>query len=185
MIGLDDVHAAAARLDGVAHRTPALTSRTLDAATGASVWCKAECYQRGGAFKYRGAYTMISQLDPALRSRGVAAYSSGNHAQAVSIAAAMLGAPAVILMPEDTPAVKLEATRGYGAEVVTYDRYTENREQLGGELAERRGLTLVPPYEHPLVMAGQGTAALELLEDTGGLDALLVPVGGGGLLAGC
>ena len=185
MIGLDDVHAAAARLDGVAHRTPALTSRTLDAATGASVWCKAECYQRGGAFKFRGAYTMISQLDPALRSRGVAAYSSGNHAQAVSIAAAMLGAPAVILMPEDTPAVKLEATRGYGAEVVTYDRYTEDREQLGGELAERRGLTLVPPYEHPLVMAGQGTAALELLEDTDGLDALLVPVGGGGLLAGC
>src|SRR6476469_3073821 len=181
MIGIDDVRSAAAALDGVAHRTPVLSSRTLDAATGATVFCKAECYQRGGAFKFRGAYSMISRVPSPERARGVAAYSSGNHAQAVSIAAAMLGAPAVILMPEDTPAVKLEATRGYGAEVVTYDRYTEDREQLGGELAERRGLTLVPPYEHPLVMAGQGTAALELLEDSGGLDALLVPVGGGGL----
>jgi threonine dehydratase len=184
MIGLDDVRSAAARLDGVAHRTPVLSSRTLDTATGASVWCKAECYQRGGAFKFRGAYSMISRLEPELLSRGVAAYSSGNHAQAVAIAAGMLGAPAVILMPEDTPAVKMDATRGYGAEVVTYDRYNEDREQLGGELAERRGLTLVPPYEHPLVMAGQGTAALELLDEVGELDALLVPVGGGGLLAG-
>ncbi len=185
MIGIDDVRSAAAALDGVAHRTPALTSRTLDAATGATVFCKAECYQRGGAFKFRGAYSMISRVPAPERVRGVAAYSSGNHAQAVAIAAAMLDAPAVILMPEDAPAAKLDATRGYGAEVVTYDRYSQDRDQLGRELAESRGLTLVPPYEHPLVMSGQGTAALELLEQAPGLDVLLVPVGGGGLLAGC
>jgi threonine dehydratase len=185
MIGIDDVRSAAAALDGVAHRTPVLSSQTLDAATGATVFCKAECYQRGGAFKFRGAYSMISRVPPDERARGVAAYSSGNHAQAVAIAAAMLDAPAVILMPEDAPAAKLDATRGYGAEVVTYDRYSQDRDQLGRELAESRGLTLVPPYEHPLVMSGQGTAALELLEQAPGLDALLVPVGGGGLLAGC
>ena len=185
MIGIDDVRSAAAALDGVAHRTPVLSSRTLDAATGATVFCKAECYQRGGAFKFRGAYSMISRVPPEERARGVAAYSSGNHAQAVAIAAAMLDAPAVILMPEDAPAAKLDATRGYGAEVVTYDRYSQDRDQLGRELAESRGLTLVPPYEHPLVMSGQGTAALELLEQAPSLDALLVPVGGGGLLAGC
>ena len=185
MIGIDDVRSAAAALGGVAHRTPVLSSRTLDAATGATVFCKAECYQRGGAFKFRGAYSMISRVPPDERARGVAAYSSGNHAQAVAIAAAMLDAPAVILMPEDAPAAKLDATRGYGAEVVTYDRYSQDRDQLGRELAESRGLTLVPPYEHPLVMSGQGTAALELLEQAPSLDALLVPVGGGGLLAGC
>ena len=185
MIGIDDVRSAAAALDGVAHRTPVLSSRTLDAATGATVFCKAECYQRGGAFKFRGAYSMISRVPSHERARGVAAYSSGNHAQAVAIAAAMLNAPAVILMPDDAPAAKLDATRGYGAEVVTYDRYSQDRDQLGRELAESRGLTLVPPYEHPLVMSGQGTAALELLEQAPGLDALLVPVGGGGLLAGC
>jgi len=185
MIGIDDVRSAAAALDGVAHRTPVLSSRTLDAATGATVLCKAECYQRGGAFKFRGAYSMISRVPSLERARGVAAYSSGNHAQAVAIAAAMLDAPAVILMPEDAPAAKLDATRGYGAEVVTYDRYSQDRDQLGRELAESRGLTLVPPYEHPLVMSGQGTAALELLEQAPGLDALLVPVGGGGLMAGC
>src|SRR3954470_22466668 len=185
MIGIDDVRSAAAALDGVAHRTPVLSSRTLDAATGAMVFCKAECYQRGGAFKFRGAYSMISRIPSQERARGVAAYSSGNHAQAVAIAAAMLEAPAVILMPEDAPAAKLDATRGYGADVVTYDRYSQDRDQLGRELAESRGLTLVPPYEHPLVMSGQGTAALELLEQAPGLDALLVPVGGGGLLAGC
>jgi threonine dehydratase len=185
MIGIDDVRSAAAALDGVAHRTPVLSSQTLDAATGATVFCKAECYQRGGAFKFRGAYSMISRVPPDERARGVAAYSSGNHAQAVAIAAAMLDAPAVILMPEDAPAAKLDATRGYGAEVVTYDRYSQDRDQLGRELAESRGLTLVPPYEHPLVMSGQGTAALELLEQAPSLDALLVPVGGGGLLAGC
>jgi len=185
MIGIDDVRSAAAALDGVAHRTPVLCSRTLDAATGATVFCKAECYQRGGAFKFRGAYSMISRVPSQERARGVAAYSSGNHAQAVAIAAAMLEAPAVILMPEDAPAAKLDATRGYGADVVTYDRYSQDRDQLGRELAESRGLTLVPPYEHPLVMSGQGTAALELLEQAPSLDALLVPVGGGGLLAGC
>ena len=185
MIGIDDVRSAAAALDGVAHRTPVLSSRTLDAATGATVFCKAECYQRGGAFKFRGAYSMISRVPSQERARGVAAYSSGNHAQAVAIAAAMLDVPAVILMPEDAPAAKLDATRGYGAEVVTYDRYSQDRDQLGRELAESRGLTLVPPYEHPLVMSGQGTAALELLDQAPGLDALLVPVGGGGLMAGC
>jgi threonine dehydratase len=185
VISLDDVRAAAGGLDGVAHRTPVLTSRTLNELAGGEVFCKAECLQRGGAFKFRGAYTMISRLAAGQRTRGVAAYSSGNHAQAVAIAAGMMGAPAVILMPADAPAVKIEATRGYGAEVVTYDRYTEDRERLGGELAERRGLALVPPYEHPDIMCGQGTAALELLEDVAELDALLVPVGGGGLIAGC
>jgi threonine dehydratase len=185
MITLNDVRAAAERLQGVAHHTPVLTSRTLDGATEATVLCKAECFQRGGAFKFRGAYTMISQLDAEQRARGVAAYSSGNHAQAVAIAASLVGAPATILMPADAPAVKVEATRGYGAEVVTYDRYAEDREQIGRELAQRRGLTLVPPYEHPLVISGQGTVALELLQHEPRLDALLVPVGGGGLLAGC
>jgi threonine dehydratase len=185
MISLDDVRAASQVLDGVAHRTPVLTSRTLNDATGATVFCKAECFQRGGAFKFRGAYSMISRLPADQRSRGVAAYSSGNHAQAVAIAAGLTGVPATILMPSDAPAAKLEATRGYGAEVVTYDRYTEDRERLGAELAERGGLALLPPYEHPLIMAGQGTAALELLEEEPGLEALLVPVGGGGLMAGC
>jgi len=185
VITLDDVHAAAARLEGVAHRTPVLRSRTLDARTGASVHLKAECLQRGGAFKFRGAYNLISSLPEEARRRGVVAYSSGNHAQAVAIAAGMLGSTATILMPADTPPAKMEATRGYGAEVVTYDRYTEDREALGAALAEERGLALVPPYEHPDVMAGQGTAALELLAEVPGLDLLLVPVGGGGLIAGC
>jgi threo-3-hydroxy-L-aspartate ammonia-lyase len=185
MVSLEDVRSAAAVLDGVAHRTPVLTSRMLDAATGATVVCKAECFQRGGAFKFRGAYSMISRLPADQRSRGVVAYSSGNHAQAVAIAAGLAGVPATILMPSDAPAAKLEATRGYGAEVVAYDRYAEDRERLGAELAEQRGVALVPPYEHPLVISGQGTAALELLEQQPELDALLVPVGGGGLMAGC
>jgi threonine dehydratase len=185
VISVDDVRAAAARLDGVAHRTPVLTSRTLDARTGASVFLKAECLQRGGAFKFRGAYNMISALPAETRSRGVAAYSSGNHAQAVAIASGMLDSSAVILMPADTPAAKLDATRGYGAEVITYDRYREDREALGATLSGERGLTLVPPYEHPAIMSGQGTAALELLEQAPGLDLLLAPVGGGGLIAGC
>jgi len=185
-LSLDDVRAAAERLSGIAHRTPVLTSRTLDERTGSTAFLKAECLQRGGAFKFRGAYNMISSLGPDERERGVVAYSSGNHAQAVSLAARLLGTSATILMPVDTPPAKLEATRGYGAEIVTYDRYTEDREALGAALAaERGGLALVPPYEHPLIMAGQGTAALELLEDVPGLDALLVPVGGGGLIAGC
>ncbi len=185
MISIEDVRAAATRLEGVAHRTPVLRSRTLDARTGASVFVKAECLQRGGAFKFRGAYNMISQLPADVRARGVVAYSSGNHAQAVAIAAGMLGSTAVILMPADTPPAKLDATRGYGAEVVTYDRYREDREALGAALAAERGLALVPPYEHPAVMAGQGTAALELLDEAPGLDLLLAPVGGGGLIAGC
>src|SRR3954453_5478103 len=185
MIGIDDVRSAAAALDGVAHRTPVLCSRTLDAATGATGFCKAKGNQRGGAFKFGRPYSMICFVRSQEPARGVAASSPGNHAAAVAIAAAMLDAPAVILMPEDAPAAKLDATRGYGAEVVTYDRYSQDRDQLGRDLAEPRGLTLVPPYEHPLVMSGQGTAALELLEQAPGLDALLVPVGGGGLMAGC
>jgi threonine dehydratase len=182
VLELADVEAAAARLSGIAHRTPVITSRTLDSLTGREVFLKPENLQRGGAFKFRGAYNKIASLDgPA----GVAAFSSGNHAQAVAIASSLLGKSAVILMPEDAPAAKLAATRGYGAEVVTYDRWTQDREVLGAALAEERGLALVPPYDDPLVMAGQGTAALELIADAGGLDALVVPVGGGGLLAGC
>jgi threonine dehydratase len=184
-IDLDQVRRSASILEGVAHRTPVLRSRTLDDRTGGHVHLKAENLQRGGAFKFRGAYTRVSTLGDDELRRGVAAYSSGNHAQAVALAAALRGAAAIILMPADTPAAKLDATRGYGAEVITYDRYTENREALGRELAERRGLVLVPPYEHPAVMAGQGTAALELLEQSGGLDVIVVPVGGGGLIAGC
>ena len=185
MIGIDDIRSAAARLEGVAHRTPVLTSRTLDRLTGATVFIKAESFQRGGAFKFRGAYNMISRLDRASLALGVAAYSSGNHAQAVAIAAGMMDTTAVIVMPADTPPAKLAATRGYGAEVVLYDRYTEDREALGAALAEERGLTLIPPYEDPLIMAGQGTVATELIDEVGDIDVLLVPVGGGGLIAGC
>ena len=183
-ISFGDVEAAAGRLDGVAHRTPVLTSRTLDRRLGLSVFLKAENFQRGGAFKFRGAYNKISSLSAADRAPGVVAYSSGNHAQAVALAAALHDVPATILMPADTPASKVEATRGYGAEVVTYDRYSQDRVALGEELARERGAALVPPYDDPLIIAGQGTAALELLEDTGPLDLLLVPVGGGGLIAG-
>ena len=185
MISLGDVEAAARRLDGVAHRTPVVTSRTLDSRARARVYLKAENLQRGGAFKFRGAYNKIASLDEAERARGVAAYSSGNHAQAVALAASLLGTTAVILMPEDAPPAKLEATRAYGAEVVTYDRWTGDREALGRALAEERGLTLVPPYDDLLVMAGQGTAGLELLEEVPDLDVLVVPVSGGGLIAGC
>jgi threonine dehydratase len=152
---------------------------------GASVHVKAECFQRGGSFKFRGAYTKIASLDDAARSRGVLAYSSGNHAQAVAIAARLLGTHATILMPEDAPNAKVDATRGYGAEIVTYDRWAESREELGAALAAERGLELVRPYDDPLVMAGQGTTALELLEEAPDLDVLVVPVGGGGLMAGC
>ena len=185
MISLDDVRAAAARLDGVANRTPVFTSRTLDDLVGASVHVKAECFQRGGAFKFRGAYNKIASLPPHVRGRGVLAYSSGNHAQAVAIAARLLGTSATIVMPEDAPPAKLEATRGYGAEVVSYDRWNEDREEIGRRLAEERGVELVRPYDDPLVMAGQGTTALELLDDVPELDVLVVPVGGGGLVAGC
>jgi threonine ammonia-lyase medium form len=184
-IELADVQRAAQRLSGVAHRTPVLTSRTIDELTGASVHVKAECFQRGGAFKFRGAYNKISSLDDDALRRGVIAYSSGNHAQAVAIAAALLGTSATIVMPEDAPQAKLEATRGYGAEVVLYDRWTESREEIGARLAAERGLELVRPYDDEFVMAGQGTVALELLEDVPELDLLLVPVSGGGLAAGC
>ncbi|WP_250003635.1 pyridoxal-phosphate dependent enzyme [Actinoplanes sp. M2I2] len=184
MVTLQDVRDAAARLDGVAHRTPVIHSRTLDARVGAEVFLKAENLQRIGAFKFRGAYNAIRKLSPEQLRRGIAAYSSGNHAQAVALAAKELGTTAVIVMPEDTPRSKLDAVAGYGAEVITYDRYTGNREQIGARLAADRGLALIPPYEHPDVIAGQGTAALELLDETGPLDAIVVPVGGGGLIAG-
>jgi threo-3-hydroxy-L-aspartate ammonia-lyase len=185
LISLDDVRAAAARIAGVANRTPVFTSRTLDERVGAPVHVKAECFQRGGAFKFRGAYNKISSLDEDARTHGVLAYSSGNHAQAVAIAARLHGTSATIVMPEDTPPAKLDATRGYGAEIVTYDRWTEKREEIGARLAGERGLALVRPYDDPLVMAGQGTVALELVDDVPGLDLLVVPVGGGGLIAGC
>ncbi|GAA3183279.1 pyridoxal-phosphate dependent enzyme [Streptomyces virens] len=183
-VTLDDVRDAAARIEGVAHRTPVLRSRTLNSLVGAEVFVKCENLQRVGAFKFRGAYNAASRLTPEQLSRGIAAYSSGNHAQAVALAARELGTTAVIVMPEDTPTSKVEATRGYGAEVVTYDRYTGDRVAIGEALAAERGLALIPPYEHRHVIAGQGTAALELLEETGDLDALVVPVGGGGLIAG-
>ncbi|MGW1777620.1 threo-3-hydroxy-L-aspartate ammonia-lyase [Streptomyces sp. NPDC002143] len=183
-ITLDDVRDAAARLKGVAHRTPVLRSRTLDRIVGAEILLKCENFQRVGAFKFRGAYNAASRLTPGQLARGIAAYSSGNHAQAVALAARELGTTAVIVMPEDAPRSKRAATEGYGAEIVTYDRYTGDRVAITEALAAERGLTLIPPYEHPHVMAGQGTAALELLEETGELDALLTPVGGGGLIAG-
>jgi threonine dehydratase len=183
-VTLDDVRSAADQLKGVAHRTPVVSSRTLDALVGATVLLKCENLQRVGAFKFRGAYNAVSRLSPAQLAKGIAAYSSGNHAQAVALAARELGSTAVIVMPEDTPKSKLAAVAGYGAEIITYDRYTGDREAIGAALAAERGLALIPPYEHPHVMAGQGTAALELLEEAGPLDALLVPVGGGGLMAG-
>lgn len=183
-VTLADVRAAAKRIEGVAHRTPVVRSRTLDALVGAEVFVKCENLQRVGAFKFRGAYNAISRLSREQLARGIAAYSSGNHAQAVALAARELGSTAVIVMPEDTPSSKLDAVAGYGAEIVTYDRYTGDREVIGAKLAADRGLALIPPYEHPDVIAGQGTAALELIEEVGSLDALVVPVGGGGLMAG-
>ncbi|UOZ07057.1 pyridoxal-phosphate dependent enzyme [Amycolatopsis sp. WQ 127309] len=183
-VTLDDIRDAAARLAGVAHRTPVVRSRTLDDLVGAEVLIKCENLQRIGAFKFRGAYNAVSRLTPEQLAKGVAAYSSGNHAQAVALAARELGSSAVILVPEDTPKSKVDATRGYGAEIVTYDRYTGDRVAIGQALAAERGLALIPPYEHPHVIAGQGTAALELLEEAGSLDTLVVPVGGGGLIAG-
>ncbi|MCM4080089.1 threonine ammonia-lyase [Paractinoplanes hotanensis] len=184
MVTLQDVREAAKRIEGVAHHTPVLRSRTLDGRAGCEVYLKCENLQRVGAFKFRGAYNAIRRLSPEQLGRGIAAYSSGNHAQAVALSAKELGTTAVIVMPEDTPRSKLDAVAGYGAEIVTYDRYTGDREQIGARLAEERGLALIPPYEHPDVIAGQGTAALELLEEAGHLDAILVPVGGGGLIAG-
>jgi threonine dehydratase len=189
-ISFDDVTAAAARLAGVAHRTPVLTSRTADTRTGARLFFKCENLQRMGAFKFRGGYNALARFTPEQRRTGVIAFSSGNHAQAIALSARLLGMPAAIVMPKDAPALKITATREYGAEVILYDRYTEDREAIGRRIAAERGMTLVPPYDHPDVMAGQGTAALELIEqvsalDGGGLDVLLVCVGGGGLISGC
>jgi threo-3-hydroxy-L-aspartate ammonia-lyase len=183
-ISLADVRQAAERLRGIANHTPVVTSRTVDALVGAQVFFKCENLQRGGAFKFRGAYNRLAALTAEQRARGVVAFSSGNHAQGVALAARELGVPATVVMPTDAPALKLAATRGYGAEVVSYDRLTEDREDIARRLAQDRGLTLVPPYDHPLIMAGQGTAALELVEEVGSLDWLLAPVGGGGLLSG-
>lgn len=186
----NDILAAAQRLRGVAHRTPVLTSRTANERTGAQLFFKCENLQRMGAFKFRGAYNTLVQFTPEQRERGALAFSSGNHAQAVALAARLLGMPAVIVMPADAPAPKLAATREYGAEVVLYDRYTQDREAISRQIAGERGMTLVPPFNHAHVMAGQGTAALELVEqvrdmDGGGLDLLIACVGGGGLISGC
>ncbi|MEP6697700.1 MAG: threo-3-hydroxy-L-aspartate ammonia-lyase [Pseudonocardiales bacterium] len=180
----EDVVAAAGRISGRAHRTPVLTTRTLDAEVGARVFFKAENFQRSGSFKFRGAFNALKQLDAQQRTAGVVAYSSGNHAQAVALAARILAVPATIVMPLDAPAGKLAATKGYGATVVTYDRYIEDRAAIGAELARAGGLTLIPPYDDAHVIAGQGTAVKELIEDVGPLDAVFVPLGGGGLLAG-
>jgi threonine dehydratase len=184
-IEFEHVKAAAADLAGVAHRTPVATSRDADRRAGARIFFKCENLQRAGAFKFRGAYHALARFSPDQRRAGVITFSSGNHAQAVALAARLLGMPAVIVMPYDAPPMKLAATRGYGAEVVQYDRYTEDREVIGRGIAAARGMTLVPPYDHAHVMAGQGTAALELIEDAGPLDVLLVCVGGGGLISGC
>jgi threo-3-hydroxy-L-aspartate ammonia-lyase len=180
-----DVERAASRLQGVAHRTPVVTSATADRLLGASLYFKCENLQRAGAFKFRGAYNAIARLDPARRRAGVVAFSSGNHAQAIALAGNLLSVPTTILMPSDAPLQKVEATRGYGGTIVTYDRYAEDREAIGRRLAQEQGLTLVPPFDHPDVIAGQGTAAKELFEEVGELDMLLVPVGGGGLVSGC
>jgi threonine dehydratase len=162
-----------------------MTSRTADALCGGTVFFKCENLQRMGAFKFRGAYNALAQFTPEQRRAGVIAFSSGNHAQAIALSARLLGMPAAIVMPKDAPQMKIDATRGYGAEVLLYDRYTENREALGAKIAEERGMTLIPPYDHPHVMAGQGTAALELIDEVGALDLLFVCVGGGGLISGC
>jgi threonine dehydratase len=179
-----DVDAAAERIDGHAHHTPVLTSRTVDEALEARVFFKCENFQRMGAFKFRGAFNALSCFDARQRKAGVVAFSSGNHAQAIALSARLLGMPATIVMPHDAPASKVQATRGYGGEVIVYDRYREDREAIGRRLAEERGMTLIPPYDHPDVIAGQGTAAKELIEEVGELDALFVCLGGGGLLSG-
>ena len=179
-----DVRAAAERLRGQAHRTPVLTSRTLDERVGGRVFLKAESFQRGGAFKFRGAFNALSKLSAEERARGVLTFSSGNHAQAVALSGRILGIPILVVMPEDAPAAKIAGTRGYGAEVVLYDRMTTDREALAAELQAERGMTVIPPYDHADVIAGQGTAAMELIEETGPLDWLFAPCGGGGLLSG-
>ncbi len=184
-LSYDDVARAHERIRSVAKRTPVLTSATIDALTGAQVHFKCENFQRMGAFKFRGAYNTLAQLTAEQKRRGVVAFSSGNHAQAVALSGKLLGVPATIVMPTDAPKVKLDATRGYGAQVILYDAHSEDRQKISERLAAERGLTLVPPFDHPHIAAGQGTAAKELIEDTGPLDLLLVPCGGGGLLSGC
>ncbi|KVN76949.1 threo-3-hydroxy-L-aspartate ammonia-lyase [Burkholderia ubonensis] len=179
-----DVEAAATRIAGIAHRTPVHTSRTLNQLIGAEVFVKCENFQRMGAFKFRGAFNALSKFSPEQRKAGVVAFSSGNHAQGIALSAQILGIPATIVMPHDAPASKVAATKGYGADVVVYDRYAEDREAIGRRLADEQGLTLIPPYDHPDVLAGQGTAAKELFDEVGALDALFVPMGGGGLLSG-
>jgi threonine dehydratase len=181
----EDVAAAARRIEGHAHRTPVLRSTTADALVGAQLFFKCENFQRMGAFKFRGAFNALSKFTPEQKRAGVIAFSSGNHAQAVALSAKLLGIPAVILMPLDAPAAKLEATRGYGAEVITFDRYKVDREALTKEVAAQRGMTLIPPFNHPDVLAGQGTAAKELIDEVGQLDYFFSPLGGGGLLSGC
>jgi threo-3-hydroxy-L-aspartate ammonia-lyase len=184
-VTFDDVARAHERIKGAAHRTPVLRSATVDALTGAQVFFKPENLQRMGAFKIRGAYNALAQLSADEKRRGVVAFSSGNHAQAVALSGKLLGVPATIVMPIDAPRVKLEATRGYGAEVVSYDASNEDRQKIAERIAAERGLTVIPPFDHPHILAGQGTAAKELIEDAGPLDFLLVPCGGGGLLSGC
>ncbi len=185
LVAYDDVAGAALRIKGKAIRTPVMTSTTVDARTGAKVFFKCENFQRMGAFKFRGAYNALSLLSAEERKRGVLAYSSGNHAQAVALAGRLLGVKAAIVMPDDAPAVKVEATRGYGAEVILYDKHKADRETFARRVAAERGLVVIPPFDHPHVVAGQGTAAKELIEETGPLDFLLVCCGGGGLLSGC
>jgi threonine dehydratase len=179
-----DVVAAAGRIEGHAHRTPVLTSRTANEELGAEIFFKAENLQRMGAFKFRGAFNALSKFTPEQKKAGVVAFSSGNHAQAIALSAKLMGIPATIIMPHDAPAAKVAATKGYGGNVVIYDRYKEDREQIGRELAQKHGLTLIPPYDHADVLAGQGTAAKELFEEVGELDYFFVPLGGGGLLSG-
>ncbi|MBD2613421.1 MAG: threo-3-hydroxy-L-aspartate ammonia-lyase [Nostoc sp. ZfuVER08] len=183
-VTITDVQAAQARLLGIAHRTPVLTSRIVNNRTHSQVFFKCENFQRTGSFKFRGAYNALSQLSPAQKQTGVIAYSSGNHAQAIALAGQLLNIPTTIVMPEDAPAVKQTATRSYGAEIILYDRQTTNREELAQSLASDKNLTLIPPYDHPHVVAGQGTAALELIQEVGELDLVLVCCGGGGLLSG-
>lgn len=180
-----DVEAAAQRIAGIAHKTPVMTSTTVNNEFGAELFFKCENFQRMGAFKFRGALNALSQLTPAQKKAGVIAYSSGNHAQGIALAAQILNIPATILMPIDSPEVKVAATQGYGAKVIRFDRYTQDREQLCRELAEKEGLTIIPPYDHVDIIAGQGTAAKELFEEVGELDTLFVCLGGGGLLSGC
>lgn len=184
-VRIDEIRQAAERIREIAHRTPVMTCRSFDARAGVKTWFKCENFQRGGSFKIRGASNFIFSLSPTERRAGVVAYSSGNHAQAVAIAAEWVGIPATLVMPEDAPRAKLEATRAHGARIVTYDRLRQSREEIGRRIARETGAALVPPYDHPRIIAGQGTVALELLAEVRDLDALVVPIGGGGLISGC